>query len=53
VAVGLGLGVELRPQALAQLPEWIGGFLGSGLITGGLSALVLNAVLPRTARNRS
>jgi NCS2 family nucleobase:cation symporter-2 len=49
VAIGLGLGVELRPAALAQLPKWAIDFFGSGLVTGGLVALVLNAVLPRGA----
>ncbi len=46
VAVGLGLGVELRPAALALLPEGLRTLLGSGLITGGLAALLLNLVLP-------
>ncbi|MDX1501975.1 MAG: nucleobase:cation symporter-2 family protein [Thermoanaerobaculia bacterium] len=47
VSLGLGLGVEARPEALAQLPEGLRTFFGSGLIAGGLTALVLNAVLPR------
>lgn len=46
VSLGLGLGIELRPDVLQRLPEWVGTFFGSGLITGGLSALVLNVVLP-------
>lgn len=50
VSLGLGLGVELRPDALHQVPEGLRTLVGSGLITGGLTALVLNAVLPeRTA----
>lgn len=47
VAVGLGLAVELRPDAILQLPEGLRTFLGSGLISGGLTALGLNAVLPK------
>ena len=45
-AVGLGLAVELRPAALVELPEQLRTFLGSGLITGGFTALVLNVVFP-------
>ena len=47
VSVGLGLGVELRPDALQHLPEGLRNFVGTGLIAGGISALALNAVLPR------
>jgi len=46
VSVGLGLGVELRPVVLDLAPQAIRSFFGSGLITGGLTALVLNLVLP-------
>lgn len=45
-AIGLGLGVELRPDAIQALPEGLQSLFGSGLITGGLTALVLNAILP-------
>ena len=51
VSLGLGLGIELRPDVLQSLPDWVGTFFGSGLITGGLSALVLNAVLPVEAND--
>ncbi len=46
VSVTLGLGVELRPEALAALPDGLGNFLATGLVTGGLAALALNLVLP-------
>lgn len=45
VSVGLGLGVELRPQAMQHFPDFIQTFFGSGLITGGVVALVLNILL--------
>lgn len=48
VSLGLGLGVELRPDALQHVPDALRTLLGSGLVTGGLVALVLNAVLPET-----
>lgn len=46
VSLGLGLGIELRPEALRALPDLARTVFGSGLVTGGLLALVLNAVLP-------
>ncbi|MFC4551110.1 MULTISPECIES: uracil-xanthine permease family protein [Halorussus] len=45
-AIVLGLGVEVRPEILGQVPENLRLLVGSGLITGGVTALVLNAVLP-------
>ena len=45
-AIGLGLGVELRPDAIQALPQGLQSLFGSGLITGGLTALILNAILP-------
>lgn len=47
VAIGLGLGCELRRDALQNLPEVLRTLFSSGLVTGGLAALVLNLVLPR------
>ena len=46
IAIGLGLGVELRPDVLQHTPQWVRDFFGSGLITGGLTALALNVLLP-------
>ena len=45
-AVGLGLAVELRPDALQNFPQGVRTFFGSGLTTGGLTALVLNLIFP-------
>jgi NCS2 family nucleobase:cation symporter-2 len=52
VSIGLGLGVELRPDALQALAPWARDFFGSGLITGGLTALLLNLALPRGGADR-
>ncbi len=52
VAVGLGLGVELRPDALAHLPEIARTLFGSGLIAGGLTGLILNLALPESPPTR-
>jgi NCS2 family nucleobase:cation symporter-2 len=46
VSMALGLGVELRPDVLQHFADGVRTFFGSGLITGGLAALVLNLVLP-------
>jgi len=46
VSMALGLGVELRPAALMQLPDSIQTLFGSGLLTGGMTALLLNLILP-------
>lgn len=46
VSIVLGVGVEVRPDALAQLPDNLQVLVGSGLLTGGVAALVLNAILP-------
>jgi xanthine permease len=47
VSIVLGVGVEVRPDALGQLPSDLQVLIGSGLLVGGVTALVLNAILPR------
>ncbi len=46
VSLGLGLGVTLVPDVTAQLPAILRSTFSSGIATGGLCALILNAVLP-------
>lgn len=47
ITLMLGVGVETAtPQTLSSFPEIVRTLFGSGLITGGIAALVLNAVLP-------
>ncbi len=45
VAFALGIGVTVRPELLAGLPEPIQMVLSSGISTGTLAALILNIVL--------
>lgn len=45
-SVVLGVGVEVRPDVLGSLPDEVQLLAGSGLIAGGVTALVLNVVLP-------
>jgi len=51
LAVGLstGMGIEAVPEVLQKLPDLVQVALGTGLVTGTLVALFLNAVLPDTA----
>ncbi|WP_428268686.1 uracil-xanthine permease family protein [Haliangium sp.] len=50
VSVGLGLGVQFRPDVLAQAPGWVKTLFGQGLVVGGLAGLVLNLVIPDRSR---
>ena len=47
IALGLGLGVQLVPDALQEFPDTAQNVLGSPITTGGLTALLLNIILPR------
>ncbi|WP_256298441.1 uracil-xanthine permease family protein [Haloarchaeobius salinus] len=46
VSLVLGVGVEVQSDILVNVPSDIQVLVGSGLISGGVTALVLNAVLP-------
>ena len=45
VSFSLGLSVELVPDILCQLPETLRGIFSSGITTGGLAAIVSNALI--------
>lgn len=45
VSLSLGLGVELIPDILINAPDAIKGIFSSGITTGGLTAIVVNAVI--------
>ncbi|SEP26105.1 nucleobase:cation symporter-2, NCS2 family [Halogranum amylolyticum] len=45
-SIVLGVGVEVRPDVLSSLPDEVRLLAGSGLIAGGVTAVVLNVVLP-------
>lgn len=45
VSFAFGLGVELVPEILIQMPEWIRGTFSSGITTGGVVAIISNAVI--------
>ena len=46
LSLGLGLGVTFVPEILGQLPPLIKSIFGSGISTGGITALLLNIILP-------
>ena len=53
ISLGVGLGIELHPEALAPLPETLRLIIGSGISSGGLTALGLNLLLPATRENQA
>ena len=46
VALGLGLGVTFVPEILENMPPLIKSLFASGISTGGITALLLNLILP-------
>lgn len=46
ISLALGLGVAQVPQILEHLPELVRNIFSSGVATGGITALILNFVLP-------
>lgn len=49
LALAIGLGAPTQAGWLAALPGWLKAFLESGIAAGGMTALVLNIVLPDRA----
>lgn len=43
---GIGLGVSSQPELLSQLPNLVQNIFGSAITSGGLTAIILNVVLP-------
>ena len=48
VSLGIGLGLAFVPEVLSHTPKAIQQIFGSAITSGGLSALILNLVLPRS-----
>ncbi|MEB3767979.1 nucleobase:cation symporter-2 family protein [Acinetobacter sp. MD2] len=46
ISLALGLGIAQVPEFLKHMPELLQHILSSGVATGGISALILNIVLP-------
>ncbi|MBE6224212.1 MAG: purine permease [Bacteroidales bacterium] len=45
ISFSLGLSVELVPEILTQLPESVRSIFSSGITTGGLTAIITNAII--------
>lgn len=48
LALGIGIGLPTQPGILASLPGWLHALLESGISSGGLTALLLNMLWPRS-----
>ncbi len=46
MSMALGLGVAFRPEILQNFPSEVQTLFGSALVTGGMTALILNIVFP-------
>ncbi|EIF0777423.1 xanthine/proton symporter XanP [Salmonella enterica] len=46
LSLAVGLGVSQQPQILQFAPEWVKNLLTSGIAAGGITAIVLNLILP-------
>lgn len=45
VSFACGLGVELVPDILSQMPTWVKGIFASGITTGGVVAILANVII--------
>ena len=50
-SLGVGRGLAFVPEVLSQTPKAIQQIFGSAITSGGLSALILNLVLPRSSQS--
>ncbi|MEM9158663.1 MAG: solute carrier family 23 protein [Verrucomicrobiota bacterium] len=46
IALGTGIGLQLKPEVLDVFPDWVRLVFGTSFVTGGMVALLLNAILP-------
>ena len=51
VSFGLGLGVAMVPDLLKEMPKMVQNIFGSAVTMAGLSAILLNTLLPKTGPN--
>ena len=46
LSFSMGLGIAQKPEILQFMPEWVKSIFSSGMAAGGITAIVLNLVLP-------
>ncbi|WP_028022733.1 uracil-xanthine permease family protein [Enterovibrio calviensis] len=46
LSFSMGLGIAQKPEILQFMPDWVRNILSSGMAAGGLTAIILNLVLP-------
>ena len=46
VSFGIGLGVTMVPDLLAQMPKLVQNIFGSAITSGGLAAIILTLLMP-------
>jgi xanthine permease XanP len=46
ISLGTGLGVTMVPEILKAFPLWVSSIFSSGIITGGLTAILANFIIP-------
>jgi xanthine permease XanP len=46
ISLGMGLAISFEPVIVKALPLWLHSVMSSGIIAGGLAAIIVNYVLP-------
>jgi xanthine permease XanP len=49
---GIGLGVSSQPELLNQMPQLVQNVFGSAITSGGLTAILMNLLLPMDSEQR-
>jgi NCS2 family nucleobase:cation symporter-2/xanthine permease XanP len=50
IALGVGIGLQAKPEILTGFPNWVRLTFGTPFVTGGMLALFLNAVMPNRVK---
>lgn len=53
LSFSMGLGIAQKPEILQFMPEFIKNLFSSGVAAGGITAIVLNLLLPEVRRDEN